>query len=241
MHAAGLDLSFETWESDVLPGFRLGLPKSEYDDPQTLTLAAREHHISGFAEKTFGVDLLDRTSRKLHGAIDGLLIMWALHELARRYHAQLSEQRDRWRLHDATTVVGATDSVKDAMVVMDKVANSRIIARDLLLVTEPDHWLQRDHLTFHRVVPALRKHYDDELHAALIAVLRREARTVDPLASDVEASTVTDSNLNVARSSLLLQQKVVSLTRWLVGFTIGLFVLTVVLGFLTYLALTKQG
>jgi ABC-type nitrate/sulfonate/bicarbonate transport system permease component len=75
----------------------------------------------------------------------------------------------------------------------------------------------------------------------LIAVLRREARTVDPLASDVEASTVTDSNLNVARSSLLLQQKVVSLTRWLVGFTIGLFVLTVVLGFLTYLALTKQG
>jgi hypothetical protein len=202
------------------------LPKSEYDDPQTLTLAAREHHISGFAEKTFGVDLLDRTSRKLHGAIDGLLIMWALHELARRYHAQLSEQRDRWRLHDATTVVGATDSVKD---------------RDLLLVTEPDHWLQRDHLTFHRVVPALRKHYDDELHAALIAVLRREARTVDPLASDVEASTVTDSNLNVARSSLLLQQKVVSLTRWLVGFTIGLFVLTVVLGFLTYLALTKQG
>lgn len=241
MHAAGLDMSFETWESAALPGFRLGLPEDEYDDQRTLTLAARERNINDFAERVYGEDFFYRTTHKLHDVIRDLLITWSLHGLAQQYHAQLSEHRDSWKRSDGAGVEGAIDRAKEAKTVMGEVADARVIARDLARVTETDHWLQREPLTFRQVVPALRKHHSAELHAALTDLLRREAHALDVLSSDLEASTVAGSNLDVARSNLLLQRKVVSLTRWLVGFTIGLFLLTVILGVLTYLALTKQG
>lgn len=118
MHVAGLSLSLDAWESDALPGFRLGLPDGTKDDSYMLTLAARERDIGDFAQVYQG-NLLRRASFGLQDTIDGFLITWGLHELAQRYHAQLTEQRDSWNRH-AVATAGAADRAKEAASIMGK-------------------------------------------------------------------------------------------------------------------------
>jgi len=232
IRVAGLQGLFETWQSDMLPGFRLGLPDGRYDDPHILTLAARTRDIAGFAERMYPGELLRRTTHKLHHCIDDLLITWGLHELARHYHMQLAEARDRW-LERTADPGGTTGRIRDAVALMGKVSDARVIARDLTATTEADHYIQRAPLTFVRVLPQLRE-YGEELHEALVSTIRREASIVDTLASDLQVATVTGSNLDVAAANLRLQGQVTRLTKWLVWLTVVLVVLTVLLMYKTY-------